>query len=152
MKITLTSTLLFLISLTSFTQKTDIVSPLDLLTKAPNIRDFTISTSGQEAYVTIQSPLEEISVLIRISRSNGTWISQNILPFSGEYKDLEPFLSPDNLRLYFASNRPLSDSITEPKDFDIWYVERKSIKAEWGAPVNSEHNEFYPSLSKNITA
>ncbi|WP_321538323.1 hypothetical protein [Flavobacterium piscinae] len=50
-----------------------------------------------------------------------------MVSFTGKYKDLEPFLSTDGLKLYFASNRPLTES-GEPKDFDIWYVERKTLK------------------------
>jgi tricorn protease-like protein len=57
--------------------------------------------------------------------------------------------------LYFASNRPLHDSISKSKDYDIWYVERKNQKSKWskpinlGLPVNSEYDEFYPSVATN---
>ncbi len=82
-------------------------------------------------------------------------IGISIADFSGFYSDLEPFMTPDNLRLYFVSNRPLSNKENETKDFDIWYVERKSVDNNWGepvnigAPVNTELDEFYPSLSSN---
>ncbi|MEX0363499.1 MAG: hypothetical protein AB3N10_21170, partial [Allomuricauda sp.] len=44
---------------------------------------------------------------------------------------------------------------TTPKDFDIWYVERANSTSEWstpiniGAPINTEHNEFYPAVAQN---
>jgi hypothetical protein len=77
------------------------------------------------------------------------------MPFSGVFHDLEPFLTPNQLRLYFASNRPLQDTATIAKDYDIWFVERKTIEDSWSKPihldgaVNSEFDEFYPSLSQN---
>lgn len=127
----------------------------EMLSKYPNIRDIALSPSGNEAYFTIQSPLEEISIIANIKKESGVWLEPKMVSFSGRYKDLEPFLAPDGLRLYFASNRPLADSIGQPKDFDIWYVQRTTIDAAWGrpinvgSPINTEHNEFYPSITQN---
>ena len=114
-----------------------------------------MSASGTEAYVTVQSSMGEISVLARLSKAKGTWEDPQLLSFSGKFKDLEPALAPDGLRLYFASNRPMHNTEYEPKDFDIWYVERPDKDSPWGdpvnlgAPVNTEHNEFFPSVALN---
>ncbi|MBL4745761.1 MAG: PD40 domain-containing protein [Flavobacteriaceae bacterium] len=122
-----------------------------------NTRDIAISSVGNEAFITVQSPLGEVSVLVQIQLINGEWKAQEILSFSGMYQDMEPFLSANNLTLYFASNRPLSMSDTAVKDFDIWKVERTSLFSPWGnpinlgKPINTEYNEFYPSLSANNT-
>jgi len=83
------------------------------------------------------------------------WKDAQIASFSGKYTDLEPFLANDGLRLYFASDRPKKQNKSDDLDFDIWYVERESMDAPWsepvnmGAPINTEHNEFYPSLSSS---
>lgn len=120
-----------------------------------NIRDFTLSSSGDEAFFSLQSTLGEISAIMCIKKTNDAWLEPFILPFSGKFQDIEPFLSPDNLRLYFASRRPLKSTGDMAKDYDIWYVSRRSIYSEWGSPinlgppVNSEKNEFYPSLASN---
>ena len=63
-------------------------------------------------------------------------------------------LSPDGLRLYFVSNRPLKENEKNKKDFDIWYVERENSASAWSKPVNLESvntpdDEFYPSLAQN---
>ena len=128
---------------------------LSNLKNFPNVRDFTVSTSGNEAYFTAQSPDEEVSVIISVSKQNGLWTTPKLVSFSGKYKDLEPSLSLDNKRLFFVSNRPLEASDEQPKDFDIWYVERNSVKDNWsspinmGSPINTEADEFYPSLAAN---
>lgn len=120
-----------------------------------NVRDFTISNNGREAYFTMQSPLEEVSRIIKIVKQKAEWTNPEVVSFSTGYRDIEPFLSPDNLRLYFASNVPTSDTSNLAKDFDLYYVERPSIDAEWsvpvnlGEPINTEANEFYPSVAKN---
>ncbi len=131
---------------------------LPILNNFNKVRDFTISHNQTEAYFTVQSPNEELSGIFKMIKIKDEWQKATLVTFSGQFKDLEPFLSPDGLQLYFASNRPLLVSETKTKDFDIWVVERKSITDKWseprniGAPINSEHNEFYLSManSKNM--
>lgn len=130
----------------------------EVLAGWPSVRDVNFSANGDEAYVSLQSLAGDVSVIACLKAKKGKWQKPVIVSFSGKYHDLEPFLSPDGLRLYFASNRPLSDSAAKPKDYDIWYVSRKSPDAEWGIPVNagpvinSAADEFYPAitLSNNL--
>ena len=120
-----------------------------------NVRDFTINPEENEAYFTLLSPARELSVIMRIQKNADSWSKPEIANFSGRYTDLEPFLSPDGLRLYFASNRPVSKDSTSLKDFDIWYVERSNPNTTWSEPinagtsVNSSFDEFYPSVTSN---
>lgn len=117
-------------------------------------RDISISNDGSELYYTIQHPQTGYSQIMVMIKSKKGWSKPALASFSGTYSDLEPFLSPDGKKLYFASNRPLSG--TEPKkDFDIWVTER--INGKWSNPshlgnvVNSDQNEFYPSIGKSGT-
>lgn len=118
----------------------------------PNIRDFTISSDGIEAYITVQNPTEENRIICKIEKENGVWSLPTPASFSGEHKDLEPYLSPDNLKLYFVSNRPNSH---EKTNFDIYFVERVHKDSIWsspiniGAPVNTESDEFYPAIANS---
>ncbi len=137
-------------------QNTKSIEPVfNSLSNFQNVRDFTLSSNGEEAYITIQSPLSEISVIVEVTKIDNSWSEPKIVSFSGKYSDLEGFLSPDNLRLYFVSNRPLNNKDNKAKDYDIWYVERNNINLEWGAPINlgapinTSDNEFYPSVSIN---
>ncbi len=74
-------------------------------------------------------------------------------PFSGQYADLEPCFSPDGQQLYFVSNRPIQGNKT--KDFDIWRMSRTatgwSQPVNLGSPVNTEADEFYPSVARSGT-
>lgn len=151
----LTITLVF-ISLFLSAQNPEIVQFDKKLNQFLNVRDFVISGDGNEAYFTVQSPNQDISqiVCIKKDRDNG-WSEPELLPFCNEYMYMEPFLSADGNRLFFASDRPLNDSIQKKKDFDIWYVERRNLNENWsnpinaGEPVNSTSDEFYPTLSIN---
>ena len=145
---------IFLFTLFSFSQTQEVL-PIDQSFKQfISCRDFTLSKNRKEAYFTIQNLNESKGAIVKTERINNTWTNFEIDSFSGKYRDIEPFLTPNNIRLYFSSNRPKGNSLKET-DYDIWYVERKSINSKWsqpinlGSPVNTKHNEFYPSLSKN---
>ncbi len=120
-----------------------------------NLRDFTISADNQEMYFTVQSPFQEISQIAWMKKLNGIWTEPELVEFSDRFSYLEPFLSPNNNRLYFVSNKPISKDSTAAKDYDIWYVERANKEDKWsqpinlGAPVNTSYDEFYPTLSQN---
>jgi hypothetical protein len=127
----------------------------EVFSRFPNVRDIAISPDGNEIYFSVQSYVDEISFIAWIKKINGTWSNPEIVSFSGKYFDLEPFLSSDGLKFYYASNRPLDATGDKPKDFDIWYVQRENKHSDWsdpinaGPPINSEENEFYPSISDN---
>lgn len=78
----------------------------------------------------------ELSVLISCRFEEDQWKNPKVLPFSGNYSDMEPFFSKDGLTLYFISNRPLDAESREPKDYDIGYVTRESINKKWSRPIN----------------
>ena len=149
---------LFLLFVTVFgfsQETTKPVAAFDFLKKYINVRDLALSSNQDELYFTVQNTNEEVSVIAYSKKVNKKWSEPKLMNFTGKFRDIEPFLSSDGLKLYFSSNRPLNDSISKPKDYDIWYVERTTLKSEWskpknlGAPVNTTNNEFYPSLAKN---
>jgi len=127
----------------------------EMFLQFPNVRDIAISPDGDEIYFSAQSYQDEVSIITRIKKTNNTWSEPEIASFSGKYYDIEPFLSSDGLKLYFVSNRPLEEMEDKPKDFDIWYIQREKKDSEWsdpvniGVPINSEENEFYPSIADN---
>lgn len=115
-------------------------------------RDISISADGTEVYFSQILSRTEAKLMFR-KFVNGKWSEGQVLPFSGKFYDIEPAVSSDGKKIYFASNRNLAQNATK-KDFDIWVVERKAddtwtIPQNLGEPINTVENEFYPSLSKN---
>lgn len=115
-------------------------------------RDMALSPAGDEMFFTLQS--KQFSVILTSRRQKGgQWSTPEVAPFSGRFKDLEAAFSPDGKQLFFASARPLSDTGTAPKDFDIWCVKRSG--EGWAAPfrlsatVNTEKDEYYPSVARS---
>lgn len=112
-------------------------------------------TPGQDTvYFTRMLPDDRTGVILSSHRSGGTWSTPTLAPFSGSFSDVDPFITPDGSRLFFSSNRPLSDS--EPAtSYDIWMVER--VAGGWsepvnlGPPVNTGAQEYYPTLTAGGT-
>jgi hypothetical protein len=115
-------------------------------------RDMSISPDGNDLFYTIHWYLGLYSVIFHSQKINNRWTKPDTAWFSGKYNDMEPAFSPDGNRLFFSSNRPLKMSDTV-KDYDIWYLQKKGNKWEdpvnLGAAVNSDKDEFYPSLTKS---
>lgn len=121
----------------------------------PKVRDCAMNETGTVVWFTVQSPLEERSIIAWMEVINDQWSKPELMPFSDKWNDMEPFLSPDGLHLYFASNRPLHPDSTLAKDMDIWVVDRQSPLGSWstprnlGNPVNTAGDEFYPAVAAN---
>lgn len=126
---------------------------------APNVisdefgnRDMAISPKGDEIFYTMQYNYGMLSTILYSKKVNDKWSSPEIADFCGRHKDLEPAFSFDGTKLYFSSNRPLTDTGNE-KDYDIWYVTK--VNGKWGnpvnmgSPVNTEKDEYYASAAKN---
>jgi Tol biopolymer transport system component len=117
-----------------------------------NERDFALSPDGNEMYYTISTPQSSFQTIVSSQKDKaGNWSSPEVASFAGKYSDLEPALSADGKKLYFASNRPMQGD--QPKDFDIWVTERSgnswSEPKNLGVSVNTESDEFYPSIAKS---
>ncbi len=112
------------------------------------------SADGREFFFTVKLPARGRHVMLVMTQERGRWSAPSVLPFSGQYNDADPALSPDGNTLYFASSRPLTAGAPE-KDWDIWAVDRNS--GGWGAarrldaPVNSPGMEVYPSITATGT-
>jgi hypothetical protein len=117
-----------------------------------NERDFALSPDGNEIFFTVSTPQSTFQTIVFSQKDkSGNWSKPEIVSFAGKFSDLEPAFTADGKKLYFASNRPVEGS--KPKDFDIWVVERKGNTwgepRNLGAPVNTDADEFYPSIAKS---
>ncbi|XXF76981.1 hypothetical protein P2318_28585 [Myxococcaceae bacterium GXIMD 01537] len=97
----------------------------------------SFSPEGHTVVFTRADPTRFRFQLLMVSHwRNGRWTAPEVLPFSGRYRDIDPAFSPDGGRLFFASNRPLSEGEPVRADFDLWVVERTA--RGWGTPRPAE--------------
>jgi len=83
---------------------------------------------------------------------NGKWLEPVTIIVDSVYSFNDPFLSPDENKLYYISDWP-KGRLDTLSDYDIWYSER--VGQKWSAPINagpninSDGNEFYISFTEN---
>lgn len=90
---------------------------------------------------------------IRYSKLVGnSWSEPETILAHERYGYNDPFLSPDENKLFFISRRAL-DGLGELQNYDIWYAER--VDNEWSDPINagrninSGENEYYISFTND---
>lgn len=112
----------------------------------------TFSADMNEVYWSISFMQGAPDVILFMKRETNKWSDPKVASFSGKYSDGAPFLSPNGKKLFFHSNRPI-ESEGEPKDNDIWFVERTDMgwseAVNVGRKVNTDKFETYPSVSSN---
>lgn len=113
------------------------------------------SSSGDTVYFLKCFPDVSVCAICVSWRTNGHWSPPEIMPFSGQYQDVDPFISKDGNTFYFASNRPVKAGDSVRADWDIWTVQRRGMG--WDEPVhldspwNSSASEYFPTITDDGT-
>ena len=113
-------------------------------------RDAAFTPDRKEFYYSLWTG--SFGVILFTKETESGWDNPEIVSFSHDYSNIEPFITNDGKKLFFSSNRPIENT-GEVKDYDIWYVTRTdsgwSEPINVGSPVNSKADEFYPSIADN---
>jgi Tol biopolymer transport system component len=110
---------------------------------------------GRTVFFTRSVPRSNVYVICQSGFRNGRWSDPEVAPFSGQYWDFDPVISPDGSKLFFASDRPAPGEPRKDKDFDIWEVDKTT--SGWDRPkhldanVNSGEDETFASAAANGT-
>jgi len=126
----------------------------DIISNGLVNRDITFSPESDELFFTFATSNYSYATILCTKINNGVWNTPEVASFakSHDYVTIEPCLNYDGSLLYFASDRPINDSI-EKNDTNIWVVIREG--SDWGEPIlldstiNTPQGEFYPSLTKD---
>src|SRR5215204_4408278 len=108
---------------------------------------------GKTLYFVRSTPNFNLWTILESRFDRGAWRTPEVSPFSGQYSDADPFITPDGSRFYFISNRPAAGK-SKP-DLDVWVMEKTA--AGWGepknlgAPINSPGSEWYPTVAADGT-
>ncbi|MBN2003258.1 MAG: PD40 domain-containing protein, partial [Anaerolineae bacterium] len=127
-------------------------------------RPGSVSTGAIELSLAIHPNLQELyftrlesgKAIILVSRqTDDGWTTPAPASFSGEYDDVNPFISADGQKLYFSSKRPLARSATPDEPYRIWFVERDgdgwANPTRLTLPLESANGESSPTLTHDGT-
>lgn len=126
---------------------------LDGLVEAKySVQNVVFSRDGNEFYFT-RATLDNDSATIFVSYlKNDSWTAPKPVNFTTEFNESDPFITYDNQKMYFVSDKPAPNVEESYFDYNIWYVERK--ENDWGEPkflseINSMEDEYSPSLTED---
>jgi len=115
----------------------------------------TPSPDGKTLYFDKTVPAHCLYVLCESHFVEGKWNKPEVLPFSGEYRDSDPVLSPDGATMFFASDRPATPNGMDEHRFQIWQV--KKTRDGWSKPalvngaINTEGSQVFASVTNDGT-
>jgi ketosteroid isomerase-like protein len=110
----------------------------------------SLSPDGKAVYFDRSVPPHYLYTMWESHLVGDKWSPPQILPFSGEYRDSDPVLSPDGNKLLFVSDRPVNEK--DPHHYEIWMCEREGDK--WSEPKNlgpvvNTHSQYFASMASN---
>jgi hypothetical protein len=120
-------------------------------------RDFTLSPDGKELYFVVIVGQYELSYIVGCRFENGRWTGPEVVPGLDKpgIHYIEPHISPDGRRFFFASNMPGPGKEFAERDEDIWVMERSGTgwgePRNLGAPINTPGGEFFPTTTRDGT-
>ena len=108
------------------------------------------NSEGNEFYLGVD--VNGKAHIVYTQLKDGQWTTPEIIIQDDKYSFNDPFLSPDEQRLYYISNKPLN-SLDNNSDYDIWYSEKNgntwSAPINAGAAINTDANEYYISFTED---
>ena len=119
------------------------------ISSTPSEDCFSLTPDGDTAVYDVANGAT--SIIVMAHRVNGTWSKPEVAPFSGQWGDHDPAVSPDGSFIVFASNRPATaDGKTGG---GLWRVDRKGDG--WGEPkrlpdsLNTTPRIYAPSIARD---
>ncbi|UCH10680.1 MAG: PD40 domain-containing protein [Fidelibacterota bacterium] len=124
-----------------------------------SVRDFTMTPDGREIYFTVILPNYSHATIAVCRQENGRWTAPEVAPFASDprFRFIEPHISPDGQKFFFMSTRPGEGQAEQPGwgVAEIWAMDRTdhgwSEPYNLGPPINSEHQEYFPSVTRDGT-
>lgn len=113
----------------------------------------TFTADGRTLYFLRSTPDFAHWTILVSHLERGRWQKPKVAPFSGRWADGDVFLTADEQRIYFISNRPPAGDVAR-HDTEIWTVVRDG--SGWGTPrpvaeLSSPGDEWYPTLTRDGT-
>lgn len=105
------------------------------------------SPDGNEFYFSRRHPQLNYPVLMFSKAVDGVWTKPEIALFVEEQFSFEPWITPDNKRLYFQSGKPIAGQAGPP--MNVLYVERE--KDGW-SEVKNPGAPFNPAKAMHISS
>jgi Tol biopolymer transport system component len=126
----------------------------DIISTGDNEFNATFTPDGNTVFFSKTSGGWSYIAIYASTKKNGIWSEPAAVPFTGVYRDTDPFVSPDGTRLYFMSDRPLPGKSFAHFNYNIYYVDLKGANTFSepilvDIPYQDGMKGMYPSVAAN---
>ena len=111
---------------------------------------------GSEFFFAVWPGPGQGTVVFSTRMVNGSWSIPEVPEFLRGVNAIDVAITADGQRFFFCSNRSRVPGGPTEDNFDIWYVDRDP-DGRWGEPVNpgqplnSDHHDYYPTVTRDGT-
>jgi len=125
----------------------------DFLPKGPYLHTVSFTPDGKECYLTVESRDYNGGTIMVSKLINGDWTSPEPGPIPGDYREIDPLITPDGTKILFCTNRPANEGDPVTRNMDMWMIEREG--QSWGEPiylgedVNTEGQDWFPTVARS---
>jgi len=125
-----------------------------IISTARNEVNSVFTPDGKEFYFSVLNPGRGYTIMVMKERNEG-WSKPRIAPFSGDYSEVDMFITHDGKKMFYVSKRPIEKNDAPSRGYQIWVMERRN--EEWDNPthlgllINFGTRQLYPSLADNGT-
>ncbi len=107
---------------------------------------------GKEVYFSKFAGGRGYTIMVMREESDG-WTAPTVAPFSGDYSEVDMFVTHDGQRFFFISRRPLNPFRPRSPGYQIWSMEKGDEAweqpAHLGGTVNMGPRQLYPTVATN---
>jgi len=131
------------------TARPQLVAPGIVSTTLPEF-GAALTPDGRELYFNRASVDRTELAIYQSLRTDNGWSEPVVVSFSGQYRDLDPFVEPNGARLYFSSDRPSGGT---SGGFDLWFVRREgdgwARPTPLPPPISTEDDEIFVTATRD---
>ncbi|UCD24013.1 MAG: PD40 domain-containing protein [Gemmatimonadota bacterium] len=110
------------------------------------------SPDGKEFYFSRFTGGRGYTIMVMREGENG-WMEPEVAPFSGDYSEVDMFITHDGQRFFYVSKRPLTPDGARSPGYQIWSMSRDgygwSEPVHLGSTVNMGPRQLYPTVAAN---
>jgi Tol biopolymer transport system component len=133
---------------------TPVLFALGVVSTDQNEVNAVFTPDGKEFYFSRFDPVRGYTIMVMKEEEQG-WSQPRTAPFSGNYSEVDMFITHDGKRFFFISKRPLQKSGPRSPGYQIWVMDR--TEQGWANPrhlgpvVNLGTRQLYPTVSRQGT-
>jgi len=111
--------------------------------------------NGKEFYYTIETPRYNNGTIMITKLVGEKWSKPEPAHIPGIYREVDPFITSDENKLFYCTDRPIDGSDSAMNHVDIWMLERNG--EGWSEPkhlsndINTDGWDWFPSVSNQET-